>query len=87
MLKRIFIILVDILIILLILYFILGYFNFYRVSKQEEPYLIFDEKTYEVETGTVKVYDGKIYKIISHKIDGGDTTLRIKLWFMSDLDN
>lgn len=84
-LKKIIFIIVDIIVILLAIYFVFGYFNFIRISKNEEPYLILDERTYTENDVNVTVYHGGIYKIVRQEIPNKNITMRLKLWFMKDL--
>ena len=82
--RKIFLFIIDILFILLAIYFIIAYVNFKKISNDEEPILI--NKTIEYKEGNheVKVY-GFIYKIVYDKIPGESVVLRLKLWFMKDL--
>ena len=83
--RKIFLFIIDILFILLAIYFIIAYVNFKKISNDEEPILI--NKTIEYKEGNheVKVYDGVIYKIVYDKIPGESVVLRLKLWFMKEL--
>ncbi len=83
--KRILIIVVDILVLLLVAYFILGYINFSRISKDEEPYLMEVKDSYQYDNYYVTVYDGKIYKIVKQEEIGKRVVLQLKLWFMDDV--
>ena len=80
-------ILVDILALLLALYFVLGYVNFVKIKDNKEPYLIHDTKTYKTDDGdNVTVYDAIIYKIVEHEIPNKQKTFRVRLWFSKDID-
>jgi len=83
--RKLIFIIVDIFVLLLALYFILGYVNFIRVSKNQEPYLIFDDHSYEEKDAIVHVWHGGIYKIVRHEIPNKSITMRLKLWFMKDV--
>ncbi len=85
MTKRIIIIIVDILVLLLVAYFILGYVNFSRISKDEEPYMMEKKEPYQHGNSYVTVYDGKIYKIVKQEEVGEKVLLQLKLWFMKDV--
>ena len=84
--SKIIMIIIDVVIVLLALYFVLGYINFKKISNDEKPISIYNEKSYETDEGTVTVYDSIIYKIVKYKIPGKNITLRLKLWFMEDIE-
>lgn len=84
--KKIIMIVVDIIVILLALYFVLGYINFNKISHDEKPVAIYKENTYNTEDGIVTVYDSIIYKIVRYEIPGKNITMRLKLWLMKDVE-
>jgi len=76
---------VDVIVILIVAYFILGYINFFKISKNEKP-LFEGEKTSYVEgIGNVTVNDYTIYKIVKYEIPNQNVTYSMKLWFMDDI--
>lgn len=83
--KKIIFIFVDIIVLILAIYFVFGYYNFIRISKSEEPYLILDEHTYTEDDTNVTVYHGGIYKIVRQEVPNKSITMRLKLWFMKDI--
>lgn len=84
-LRRIIVIIVDVLLLLLVAYFVLGYVNFSKISKDEKPYMMEEKQPYQYNDSYVTVYDGKIYKIVKQEEVGKKITLRMKLWFMKDV--
>lgn len=83
--KNIIWIIIDVIIVLIVAYFILGYINFFNISKEKEP--LFDGKvnTYEEGIGDVTVHNYGIYKIVEYKIPDQNVTYSMKLWFMDDI--
>lgn len=81
--KKVLIIVLDVIAVLLIAWFALGYFNFYKITSLKEPIYVVREKDYDVSNGHVHVYDNIIYKIVEYK--SSDITYSIKLWFMEDI--
>ncbi len=81
--KRILLIISEIIFLLLVFWFIIGYINFGNIADGKEPIIVLKEKTYDVENGTVKVYDNYIYKIVVYNSDSIKYSL--KLWFMKDI--
>ena len=83
--KTITLIIIDCLIVILVIYFIIGYFNFFKITKEEAP--IFEGKTttYEKNGGEVTVNDYTIYKIVKYKIPNQNISYSMKLWFMEDV--
>ena len=78
-------IIIDIIIVLVVAYFVLGYINFFNISKGKEP--LFDGKliTYEKGIGNVTVHNYAIYKIVSYEVPDTNVTYSMKLWFMDDI--
>lgn len=87
--KNIILICIDIIIVLIVAYFVLGYFNFYKISHEEKPLFEMTSNTYKKQDSdaVVKVYDYKIYKIVEVKTDVPKKTITysMKLWFMEDV--
>lgn len=79
------ILVIDIIVILVVAYFVIGYFNFHNITKNEEPVFEGQVTTYEKGIGEVTVHDYKIYKIIEYMIPGSKVTYSMKLWFMDDV--
>jgi len=80
-------IILDVLVLALALYFVLGYVNFVKIGNKEEPYLISNTKSYKTTKGdNVTVYDAIIYKIVKHEVPNENMTIRIKLWFQEDIN-
>lgn len=75
----------DVIIVLVVIYFILGYINFFKISKEQEPLFEGQEIKYERGKGEVTVHDYKIYKIVEHKIPKKNISYSLKLWFMEDV--
>ena len=82
--KKIIMIILDVIIVLLAVYFVIGYINFSKISKNEEPMPIYKESSYKTNDGEIKVYDGIIYKIVRYEIPGKNIKLSLKLWFMDN---
>ena len=78
-------IIIDVIIVLIVAYFILGYFNFFRLTKEEKPLFDGTVKTYTKNEGEVTVHDYKIYKIVKFKIPNKSISYSMKLWFMEDV--
>lgn len=83
--KRTIWLVIDIIILLIVAYFIIGYFNFYNISKNKEPIFTMEKTSYEKNDGTVTVNDYKLYKIVEYKVPNKQVTYSMRLWFMSDL--
>lgn len=81
--KKIIAIILEIAFVFLILWFVLGYINFGNIADGKEPVYIVKESQYEVENGTVQVYDNIIYKIVVYR--SHETKYSLKLWFMKDI--
>lgn len=78
-------IIIDIIIILIVAYFVLGYFNIFKIRQGQEP--IFEGKVnkYQKDEGEVTVHDYTLYKIVEYKIPDKNITYSMKLWFMDDV--
>ena len=86
--KKLFGVIFSTIILLLVFWFILGYFNFQNITNKKNPIYVFKKETYKTKQNgnniEVTKYDNIIYKII--KVDEGlRTTYKLKLWFMEDL--
>lgn len=81
--KKMIVILFDIVLIFLIAWFALGYINFGKITKGKEPVFVICEKEYDNNSGHVHVYDNKIYKIVKYEKE--ETSYSLKLWFMKDV--
>ncbi|MGM9879570.1 MAG: hypothetical protein ACI31R_06085 [Bacilli bacterium] len=78
-------IIIDIIIVLVVAYFVLGYLNFFKISKNQEPLFAGEKKEYTKNDGIVTVHDYTIYKIVEYKIPAQNITYSMKLWFMDDV--
>lgn len=76
---------IDALIILVVAYFVVGYFNFFNISKGKEPIFEGNVTNYKYNSGNVTVYDYKIYKVVKYKIPDKNISYSMKLWFMEDV--
>lgn len=83
--KKTIVIVLEVIVVLLIFWFILGYINFGRISNEEEPVYVVKEKTYEKDGGTVKVYDNILYKIVVYRNSSDEIVYSLKLFFMKDV--
>lgn len=81
--KKVVSIILEVIIVLLIFWFILGYINFGKITDGKEPLYVVKENTYEKDGATVHVYDNIIYKIVVYKSD--EVVYALKLWFMKDI--
>ncbi|CDA23434.1 unknown [Mycoplasma sp. CAG:611] len=86
--KKLFGVIFSTIILLLVFWFILGYFNFQNITNKKNPIYVVKKETYKTKQNgnniEVTKYDNVIYKII--KVDEGlRTTYKLKLWFMEDL--
>ena len=79
--KKIALIIVEILIILITLYFVFGYYNFKRISNNKEPLLMSCTDISTSEEKKVTVCNGVIYKIIRTETFNENVELSLKLWF------
>lgn len=79
-------IILDIIIILLVGYFVIGYLNFNKIKEGKEPIFVVDTKTYNYDSNTViTVYDNKIYKVVKQENKDKNIMYSLKLWFMDDV--
>ena len=79
-------IIMDIFIILLVGYFVIGYLNFSRIKDEKDPIFVVDTKTYDYDSNTViTVYDNKIYKVVKQENKDKNIMYSLKLWFMDDV--
>ena len=79
-------IIIDILIILLVGYFVIGYLNFSKIKDGKDPVFVVDTKTYDYDSNTViTVYDNKIYKVVKQENKDKNIIYSLKLWFMDDV--
>lgn len=82
-LKKVILIIFDVIAVFLILWFVLGYINFGRISNEKEPVLVIKEYEYvKDEEVNIKVYDNIIYKIVVQSDE--EKIYSLKLWFMDD---
>lgn len=80
-------IIVDIFIILLVGYFVIGYLNFSKIKDGKDPVFVVDTKTYNYDSNTViTVYDNKIYKVVKQENKDKNIIYSLKLWFMDDVE-
>ena len=83
--KKVIVTIFEVIVVLLIFWFILGYINFGKIANNEEPLYVVNEKSYEYEGGTVDVYDNIIYKIVVYKDVNSEILYSLKLFFMKDV--
>lgn len=83
--RNMFLLLIDAIILIIVAYFVVGYFNFYKISKGEEPVMKAEVTSYEYGLGDVTVHDYKIYKIVKYEIPNKSLSYSMKLWFMDDV--
>ncbi len=82
--KKIITIVLEIIVIALILWFVLGYINFGKIANNEKPIYVVKENYYTTKDGaTVHIYDNIIYKIVVYEKD--KVMYSLKLWFMEDI--
>ena len=77
---------IDVIVILLAVYFVIGYVNFYKIKNNEKPLFVVRENSYGNGSGNVVVYDNIIYKIVNYEIPDESLSIGLKLWFMEDVD-
>lgn len=73
----------EIIVVLLVFWFILGYINFGKIADGKKPLYVVKESSYEKDGGKVTVYDNLIYKIVVYQND--EIIYSLKLWFMKDV--
>lgn len=78
-------IIVDVIIVLIVAYFVIGYFNFFNISKEKEPIFAGKIKKYEYGVGNVTVHDYKLYKVVEYEVPDQNISYSMKLWFMDDV--
>ncbi len=78
-------IIIDILIVLVVAYFVVGYFNFFKISKEQKPIFEGEIDKYQKDKGEVTVHDYTLYKIVEYQIPDKNITYSMKLWFMDDV--
>ena len=78
-------IIIDVIIVLIVAYFIVGYFNFFKISKEQKPVFEGEINKYEKDKGEVTVHNYTLYKIVEYKIPDQRVTYSMKLWFMDDI--
>lgn len=84
--KKIIMIILDVVVVFLALYFILGYINFNRIRDNKKPIAMLNEKPYNIGDNTIYVYNGIIYKIVKYEFPDKDISLDLKLWFEKDVE-
>jgi flagellar basal body-associated protein FliL len=84
---NIFLIIFNIIAILLIAYFAIGYINFIKLKTDKEPIFVVSTKTYNYDVNTtITVYDNIIYKVVKQENKDKNIMYSLKLWFMSDME-
>ncbi len=76
---------VDVIIVLVVIYFVIGYFNFFKISKEQKPLTAGEVSSYDKNGGQVTVHNYKIYKIVKYRIPEKKISYSMKLWFMDDV--
>ena len=79
------VLIIDVIIVAIVAYFVVGYFNFHNIAKKEKPVFEGEIIKYEKAPGEVTVHDYKLYKIVEYMIPGKNVTYSMKLWFMDDV--
>ena len=57
---------IDVFIVLIVIYFVIGYFNFFKISKEQKPVIDGVVTSYDKNGGHVTVHNYKIYKILTY---------------------
>lgn len=83
--RNIILTIINIFIVALVIYFVIGYFNFFKITKNQDPVLAGTKTEYEKNGGQVVVHDYKVYKIVKYTVPGKNITYSLKLWFMDDV--
>ncbi len=83
--KNIAFIILDVIIVLVVIYFIIGYLNFFKITKNQDPIFEGKTSTYEKNGGEVVVNDYKVYKIVKYTVPNKKISYSMKLWFMDDV--
>lgn len=76
---------IDVIIVLVVIYFVIGYFNFFKISKGQDPVFEGTKNVYEKNGGEVTVHNYKVYKIVKYSIPEKKISYSMKLWFMDDV--
>lgn len=76
---------IDVFIVLIVIYFVIGYFNFFKISKEQKPVIDGVVTSYDKNGGHVTVHNYKIYKIVKYRIPERKISYSMKLWFMDDV--
>lgn len=79
------VLIIDVIIVAIVAYFVVGYFNFHNITKKEKPVFEGEVIKYKKASGEVTVHDYKLYKIVEYMIPGKNVTYSMKLWFMDDV--
>ena len=83
--KNTIMLILDVIVVLLVIFFIIGYFNFSSISKGKEPVYEGVISSYEKGDGTVTVHDYMLYKVVKYEIPKKNVTYSMKLFFMDDV--
>ncbi len=83
--KNTFFIILDIIIVIIVIYFIIGYLNFFKITKNQEPLIKGTVNSYTKNGGEVVVNNYKLYKIVKYTIPNKNISYSMKLWFMDDV--
>ena len=76
---------IDVIIVLVVIYFIIGYFNFFKITKSQDPVFEGTKTEYVKNGGEVTVHNYKVYKIVKYSVPGKKISYSMKLWFMDDV--
>lgn len=76
---------IDVIIVLIVIYFVIGYFNFFKITKGQNPVTNGVTNVYEKNGGEVTVHDYKVYKIVKYSVPQKEISYSMKLWFMDDV--
>ncbi len=63
---------------------VLGFVNFNKIQKEEEPIFMLSQDTYEQDGDTIEVYKFGLYKVVKQS-DDTTYSYSIKPWFMDDV--
>lgn len=83
--RNIILIILDIIIVLIAIYFVIGYFNFFRITKEQKPVTDGKVTTYQKNGGEVTVNNYTVYKIVKYQVPNQKVSYSMKLWFMDDV--
>lgn len=84
--RNIILLIIDIIIVLLSIFFVIGYINFYKLSHDQKPLFVLEERHYNSYSDLIDVYDNYIYKIVRYEVPDRSVNYSLKLWFMEDVD-